>query len=99
MTLAGSGGEQLKIATRHLTVAFDCTLVALTFSLTLMFLIAMLQRAEEALVLDCQQFCLEHLVNRLYEPEPVGEPNPLILAAGRERPHTSTAGSSERLPR
>lgn len=74
MTMAGTGGEQLRIATRHLTVAFDCTLVALALSLTLMFLIHMLQRDEEALVLDCQQYCLEHLVNRLYEPEPLGDP-------------------------
>jgi hypothetical protein len=29
------------------------------------------QREEEALVIDCQQYCLEHLVNRIYEPEPV----------------------------
>jgi biopolymer transport protein ExbB/TolQ len=89
MTLAESGGEQLKIATRHLTVAFDCTLVALAVSLTLMFLIHMLQRDEEALVLDCQQFCLEHLVNRLYEPEPLGD----VAAAGSyssRGPHPST---------
>jgi biopolymer transport protein ExbB/TolQ len=87
MTLAESGGEQLKIATRHLTVAFDCTLVALAVSLTLMFLIHMLQRDEEALILDCQQFCLEHLVNRLYEPEPLGEVAPGYGARG---PHPST---------
>src|ERR1019366_1196970 len=29
MTLAGQGGEQLRIATQHLPIAFDCTLVAL----------------------------------------------------------------------
>ena len=87
MTLAESGGEQLKIATRHLTVAFDCTLVALAVSLTLMFLIHMLQRDEEALVLDCQQYCLEHLVNRLYEPEPLGEATAAYNARG---PHPST---------
>jgi hypothetical protein len=34
-----------------------------------MFIIHTLQREEESLVLDCQQYCLEHLVNRLYEPE------------------------------
>jgi hypothetical protein len=58
-------------ATRHLTVAFDCTLVALVLSLGIMFLIHTVQRDEEALVIDCQQYCLEHLVNRLYEPEMV----------------------------
>jgi biopolymer transport protein ExbB/TolQ len=69
MTLAGQGGEQLRIATQHLTIAFDCTLVALALSLVAMFLIHTLQREEESLVIDCQQYCLEHLVNRIYEPE------------------------------
>jgi biopolymer transport protein ExbB/TolQ len=69
MTLAGQGGEQLRIATQHLTVAFDCTLVALGLSLVSMFFIHTLQREEESLVIDCQQYCLEHLVNRIYEPD------------------------------
>ncbi len=60
-------------ATRHLTVAFDCTLIALVLSLVLMFLLHSVQRDEEALVIDCQQYCLEHLVNRLYELEPAVE--------------------------
>ena len=57
-------------ATRHLNVAFDCTLIALLLSLFLMFLVHTVQRDEEALVIDCQQYCQEHLVNRLYVPEP-----------------------------
>lgn len=57
-------------ATRHLNVAFDCTLVALVLSLAIMFLVHSVQRDEEALVIDCQQYCQEHLVNRLYELEP-----------------------------
>jgi biopolymer transport protein ExbB/TolQ len=69
MTLAGEGGDQLRIATQHLQIAFDCTLVALGLSLISMFFIHTLQREEESLVIDCQQFCLEHLVNRLYEPD------------------------------
>src|SRR5579859_2045104 len=69
MTLAGQGGQQLQIATQHLTVAFDCTLVALALSLVVMFLIHTIQREEESLVFDCQEYCLEHLVNRIYEPE------------------------------
>ena len=60
-------------ATRHLNVAFDCTLVALVLSLAIMFLLHSVQRDEEALVIDCQQYCLEHLVNRLYDLEPVAE--------------------------
>ncbi len=58
-------------ATRHLTVAFDCTLVALVLSLAVMFLVHSVQRDEEALVIDCQQYCLENLVNRLYDMEAV----------------------------
>jgi hypothetical protein len=61
-------------ATRHLTVAFDCTLIALVLSLALMFLVHSVQRDEEALVIDCQQYCLEHLVNRLYELAPDASP-------------------------
>ena len=44
--------------------------MALALSLVLMFLLHSVQREEEALVLDCQQYCLEHLVARLYDHEP-----------------------------
>jgi hypothetical protein len=74
-------------ATRHLTVAFDCTLVALALSLVVMFLIHSVQRDEEALIIDCQQYCLENLVNRTYEPESLGEPAP---TAGRDRARPTT---------
>ncbi len=76
MSLSLAGNQEsnipdfLRQATTHLNVAFDCTLVALALSLVLMFLIHSVQRDEEALVLDCQQYCLEHLVNRLYDPQP-----------------------------
>jgi hypothetical protein len=63
-------GEFIREATRHLNVAFDCTLVALALSLGVMFMLHSIQREEEALVIDCQQYCLEHLVTRLYELEP-----------------------------
>ena len=72
MTLAGQGADQLRLSTQHLTIAFDCTLVALGLSLVSMFLIHTLQREEESLVIDCQQYCLEFLVNRIYEPEASG---------------------------
>lgn len=80
--LAGSltlGGETklavaqfIRQATNHLNVAFDCTLVALGLSLVVMFLLHAVQREEEGLVIDCQQYCLEHLVSRLYDNEPEG---------------------------
>jgi hypothetical protein len=62
-------GKFIAEATGHLNFAFDCTLVALALSLVLMFLLHAVQRDEEALVLDCQQYCLEHLVARLYGEE------------------------------
>jgi biopolymer transport protein ExbB/TolQ len=93
MTLAGQGGEQLRIASEHLTHAFDCTLVALGLSLVAMFLIHTLQREEESLVIDCQQYCLEHLVNRIYEPgagangvgHAASAPHTALLTSGMER--------------
>jgi biopolymer transport protein ExbB/TolQ len=72
LTMAGKVDQPIEDflhqATQHLNVAFDCTLVALALSLPVMFLIHSVQRDEEALVIDCQQYCLEHLVNRLYDP-------------------------------
>jgi MotA/TolQ/ExbB proton channel family len=78
--LAGSltlGGETkmaiakfIKEATGHLNIAFDCTLVALALSLVVMFFLHAVQREEEGLVIDCQQYCLDHLVSRLYDIEP-----------------------------
>jgi biopolymer transport protein ExbB/TolQ len=52
----------------QLKVAFDCTLVALLLSLVVMYFIHAVQRAEEMLVTDAQQYCQEHLLLRLYDP-------------------------------
>lgn len=65
--------EFLRQASGYLNIAFDCTFVALALSLVLMYLLHSVQRDEEALVIDCQQYCLEHLVNRLYDLETVPE--------------------------
>jgi biopolymer transport protein ExbB/TolQ len=96
MSFTMAGGEKLDLAvgdflnqaTTHLNVAFDCTLVALALSLPIMFMIHWVQRDEEGLVIDCQQYCLEHLVNRLYDPEPLPEevngtsrPRPAVMRA------------------
>jgi biopolymer transport protein ExbB/TolQ len=92
MTLAEQGGQQIRIATQHLTVAFDCTLVALAMSLVMMFLLHLLQGKEESLVIDCQQYCLEHLVNRIYEPEALNQPTRVHSFNGRDHaPHGSMA--------
>lgn len=51
--------------TRNLGFTFDCTLVALSLSVVLMFVIHLQQRSEENLVLDAQQYCLERLLTKL----------------------------------
>ena len=70
-------------ATRHLNFAFDCTLVALLLSLVVMYLLHTVQRDEETLIIDCQQYCLEHLVARLYNVEPSGSERAQEPVAGR----------------
>jgi biopolymer transport protein ExbB/TolQ len=52
----------------QLKIAFDCTLVALVLSLVLMYLLNVVQRSEETLVVDAQEYCQEHLLLRLYDP-------------------------------
>ena len=61
-------------ATDQLKIAFDCTLIALLLSLVLMYFVHVVQRAEEVLVVDAQEYCQEHLLLRLYDPlaEPAG---------------------------
>ena len=90
----------LRQATQHLNVAFDCTLMALALSLAVMFLVHSVQRDEEQLVIDCQQYCLEHLVNRVYEPEAATGPAAPGLA-GRDRGNLAApgAGRTERVSR
>jgi hypothetical protein len=87
LTMTGSDQENVAAfidqTTRHLTVAFDCTLIALLLSLGVMFLVHSVQRDEESLVLDCQQYCLEHLVNRIYEPEPLPHAAAGVAAPGQ----------------
>lgn len=60
--------EFTKQASDQLKIAFDCTLVALLLSLVLMYLVHTVQRAEETLVVDAQEYCQEHLLLRLYDP-------------------------------
>ena len=72
--MASSLGEGLEMtaftkqASDQLNIAFDCTLVALLLSLMLMYLVHTVQRAEETLVVDAQEYCQEHLLLRLYDP-------------------------------
>lgn len=54
----------------QLGIAFDCTFVALALSVVLMAILHWVQKAEELLIIDSQQYCQEHLLLRLYDPEP-----------------------------
>lgn len=76
--MAGSTDLELATFTRQATdqlkIAFDCTLVALLLSLVLMYAIHVVQRAEETLVVDAQEYCQEHLLLRLYDPAATPEP-------------------------
>jgi biopolymer transport protein ExbB/TolQ len=82
----GSNEAFNQAVTNHLNVAFDCTLIALALSLVVMFLLHSVQREEEALVLDCQEYCMEHLVNRMYEPEVAAEETGRLPHFGEEAP-------------
>ncbi len=74
MSMAGSQEAELskfiKQATDQLGIAFDCTFVALSLSLLLMYVLHTVQRSEETLIIDCQEYCQEHLLLRLYDPKP-----------------------------
>ena len=74
MSMAGSQeadlGKFIKQATDQLGIAFDCTFVALALSLVLMYVLHAVQRSEETLIIDCQDYCQEHLLLRLYDPRP-----------------------------
>ena len=50
-----------------------------------MFLLHSVQREEEALVIDCQQYCLEHLVTRLYDLEPTSRPHRRVPSRAERR--------------
>ncbi len=68
-----TNAEYISQVTGHLGSAFDCTFVALLLSLGLMYLLHTIQRVEETLVIDCQNYCQEHLLLRLYDPQPADE--------------------------
>jgi len=60
----------IRQVTDHLGTAFDCTFVALALSLVLMYIVHSVQRSEETFIIDCQDYCQEHLLLRLYDPQP-----------------------------
>lgn len=80
MAFAGSGAvgpdQLLGPTTQKLAVAFYTTLVALIQSSILVFGMNSLQAAEEKMLNDAGQYCLENLVMRLMEPEQVQSSKP-----------------------
>ncbi len=74
MSMAGVTDESLqrflKQATDQLSIAFDCTFIALALSVVVMYLLHRVQRDEDMLIIDCQSYCQEHLLLRLYDPQP-----------------------------
>ena len=71
MSKAGNqrDADFIKQVTDQLGIAFDCTFIALALSLVLMYFVAVAQKAEEMLIIDCQSYCQEHLLLRLYDPK------------------------------
>ncbi len=60
--------DGLDNVTSMLYVAFDTTLVALVFSLILLYLYHGLQQKVENLYIDLESYVIENLVNRIYTP-------------------------------
>lgn len=62
--------QLMEVVTGQLGIAFDCTFVALALSVVLMYFLHVVQKSEELLIIDSQQYCQEHLLLRLYDPQP-----------------------------
>ena len=60
-------GEWMKNLTGELALAFNTTLVALLLSAVLVFLMHLAQGREETALNRSGQYCLDNLINRLYE--------------------------------
>ena len=64
---AGALGVWMKALTGSLALAFNTTLVALLLSAVLVFLMHLAQGREETALNRSGQYCLDNLINRLYE--------------------------------
>ena len=60
-------GEWMNGLTDSLSLAFDTTLLALLLSAVLVFLLHVAQGREESALNRAGQYCLDNLINRLYE--------------------------------
>jgi biopolymer transport protein ExbB/TolQ len=62
--------------TAKLGVAFSTTLLALILAGVLVFLVHIVQEFEESTLLETGQYCLDHLINRIYIPRDQGGQDP-----------------------
>jgi biopolymer transport protein ExbB/TolQ len=65
--LANSGDINLAVVTQALGAAFYTTWLALLMAAVLIFLIHVAQEIEEGALNKSGQYCLDHLINKLYE--------------------------------
>ena len=65
--LSHQGPDLMKSLTKNLGVAFYTTLLALLQSVMLMFALHLIQGHEEGVLNRVGQYCLDNLINRLYE--------------------------------
>ena len=68
--------KQLGVVTGGLSEAFDTTLVSLIFSICVMFPASMLQKAEEDILNQVDDYCNEYLLKRLREETFAGSGDP-----------------------
>jgi len=98
--------KALEGVTLGLATAFDTTLLALVMSALLMFGLTLFQRAEEVLLGRIEDYCLDHLLDRLWVPPPHEQfesamvraltPLPERLAAEIKRLHDETGPGDEK---
>lgn len=67
LSQADALGDWMKSLTGSLALAFNTTLLALALSALLVFLTHLAQGREEAALNRAGQYCLDNLINRLYE--------------------------------
>jgi len=73
--------DSIGAVTQGLGVAFDTTLLALVMSIFIMFPTSSLQKAEEEFLAEVEDYCRQHLISRLDDPEHSSESDDAMQAA------------------
>ena len=60
--------EWMSALTGELGYAFDTTLLALAQSAVIVFVQSQLQTHAERVIIDCEEYCLDNLINKLLSP-------------------------------